>query len=278
VRTIFWIYILIGTLSFGNKDGDFEWVKTLPKPWKLTEKDFASYLPVFKNRFPDFHDRIKALNLWRVGTPYGIFKLGEEKEPDKDPILRIDTSDCTVHVLTTLAFAQSLNWDSSREKMIDIHYKVNSEGKKEPTFKSRWHYTSDRILNNPQTVNITSRLLPASKLEEVSIELNRKSDGSQFLDLDWTSNQNISFIPSEMVRRVNLQDLPSVCGVAFVKRSYFKMGIVIAHEGFLIDRKSLIHASSKEGETVEVDFFNYYFSEDGPRFDGIMVYTLHEEN
>ena len=106
-------------------------------------------MPIFKERFPDFHERIKAINLWRVGTPYGIFKLGEEKEPDTDPILRIDTSDCTVHVLTTLAFAQSIDWNSSREAMIDIHYKVNDSGKKEPTFKSRWHYTSDRIFKPP---------------------------------------------------------------------------------------------------------------------------------
>tara|TARA_Y100001970_G_C14221703_1_gene853079 strand:- start:1155 stop:1991 length:837 start_codon:yes stop_codon:yes gene_type:complete len=277
VRVIFWIYILFGSLSFAKESNGFDWIKSLPKPWELTEKDFSSFLPMFRERFPDFHDRIKALNLWRIGTPYGIFKLGEEKEPDTDPILRIDTSDCTVHVLTTLAFAQSTDWNSSRAAMIDIHYKVNQNGKKEPTFKSRWHYTSDRILNNPHTVNITPRLLSRSKLEEVTIELNRKKDGLEFLDLDWTSSQNILFIPSEMIEQINMQDLPLVCGIAFVKRSYFSMGIVIAHEGYLIDRKSLIHASSNEGKTVKVDFFDYYFKESGPVFDGIMIYELHKK-
>ena len=274
VRVVFLIYILFSSLSFSKDSNVFDWIDSLPKPWKLTEKDFSSYLPIFKERFPDFHERIKAINLWRVGTPYGIFKLGEEKKPDTDPILRIDTSDCTVHVLTTLAFAQSIDWNSSREAMIDIHYKVNDSGKKEPTFKSRWHYTSDRILNHPQTVNITSRLLPRSKLEEVTIELNRRKDGSEFLDLDWTSNQNILFIPSKMIEQITMQDLPKVCGIAFVKRSYFSMGIVIAHEGYLIDRKYLIHASSKEEKTVKVEFFNYYFKESGPAFDGIMIYEL----
>ena len=89
VRVIFWIYILFGSLSFAKESNGFDWIKSLPKPWKLTEKDFSSFLPMFRERFPDFHDRIKALNLWRIGTPYGIFKLGEEKEPDTDPILRI---------------------------------------------------------------------------------------------------------------------------------------------------------------------------------------------
>ena len=278
VRIIFSICILLGVLTFPKKSNDYDWIKSLPKPWELSEKDFSSFLPMFRERFPDFHDRIKALNLWRVGTPYGIFKLGEEKEPDTDPILRIDTSDCTVHVLTTLAFAESIDWNSSREAMIDIHYKVNANGKKVPTFRSRWHYTSDRILNNPQTVNITPKLLSRSKLEEVKIELNRKKDGSEFLDLDWTSTQNILFIPSEMIKQINMKDLPLVCGIAFVKRSYFSMGIVIAHEGYLIDRNFLIHASSKEGKTVKVDFFNYYFKESGPAFDGIMIYELHKKS
>ena len=277
MRAVFLIYTLLGSFGFSKNSNDFDWIKNLPKPWKLTEKDFSSYLPMFKERFPDFHDRIKAINFWRVGTPYGIFKLGEEKEPDTDPILRIDTSDCTVHVLTTLAFAESIDWSSSRQAMIDIHYKVDNNGKKDPTFKSRWHYTSDRILNHPQTVNITSKLLPRSKLEEVKIELNRKDDGSEFLDLDWTSSQNILFIPSEMIEHISMEDLPRVCGIAFVKRSYFTMGIVIAHEGYLIDRDILIHASSNEGRTVKVDFFDYYFNESGPVFDGIMIYELHKK-
>lgn len=96
-------------------------------------------LPEFHQRFPDFYDRLKAINIWRVGTPYGIFKLGEERDPDPDPILRIDTSDCTVHVLTSVAFSTSSSWTESREKMIDIHYKPDSRGQKTPTYKTRWH-------------------------------------------------------------------------------------------------------------------------------------------
>ena len=76
-----------------------------------------------------------------------------------------------------------------------------------------------------------------------------------------------------MIEQITMQDIPEVCGIAFVKRSYFSMGIVIAHEGYLIDRKYLIHASSKR-KTVKVEFSNYYFKESGPAFDGIMIYEL----
>ena len=269
---------LVFFLGCTNNVPSFNWVETLPKPWELSENEFASYLPKFKERYPDFHDRIKAINLWRVGTPYGIFKLGEEIDPDPDPIIRVDTSDCTVHILTTLAFAESDDWADSRNNMINIHYKANEHGKSLPTFKSRWHYTSDRILNHKQTVDITSLLVSKKYLETLTIELNRKEDGSEFLDLGWSSVQNISFIPVENVNHMNMEKLQEVCGVAFVKRSYFSSGIMIAHEGYLIDRERLIHASSVEGKTVNVPFLEYLSNNGNPRFDGVMIYKILPDN
>lgn len=269
---------LVFLFGITEKYTSFQWVETLPKPWELSNEEFSSYLPQFKKHFPDYHNRIKAINLWRVGTPYGIFKLGEEIEPDPDPIIRIDTSDCTVHVLTTMAFAQSNNWDDARSNMVNIHYKENKNGKKFPTYKSRWHYTSDRILNHNQTIDITSQLVPNQYLKTITIELNRKQDGSEFLDLDWSSFQQISFIPVENISYIILSKLPEVCGVAFVKRSYFVSGIVIAHEGYLIDRKSLIHASSIEGKTVNVPFMEYLLNNGNSRFDGVMIYKISPNN
>jgi hypothetical protein len=70
----------------------------------------------------------------------GDLQLGEEVEPDLDPIIRLDVSDLYCSCLTSLAFSQSKSWVEAREKLIDIHYK---DGK--PSYKTRWHYTSDRI-------------------------------------------------------------------------------------------------------------------------------------
>ena len=49
----------------------------------------------------------------------------------------------------------------------------------------------------------------------------------------------------------------------------------MAHEGMLIDQKNLVHASAEYGETVNVNFLDYYFRKDGPLFDGIMIYEFH---
>ena len=253
---------------------DYSWIESLPKPWTLSELEFNSLLPMFKKKHPAFHQRLKAINLWRIGTPYGIFKLGEEQDPDPDPILRSDTSDCTVHVLTSLVFAQSNSWEEARSKMIKIHYKKDQNGESVPSFRSRWHYTSDRILNNSSTKDITKLLISPSKLETINIELNRKKDGTEFLDLGWTRKQKLSFIPTENVPNIIMENIPSICGVAFVKRSFFKQGIAIAHEGFLIDKEDLIHSSQEALKTVKISFMDYLFDDDKPKFDGLMFFSV----
>ena len=272
IKYIFVISFLITSCT--TQADPFKWVDTIPDPWLLSETEFEFYLPQFHERFPNYHDRLKALNLWRVGTPYGLFCLGEESGKDNDPLLRADSSDCTVHVLTTLAFAESFTWQNARDAMVDIHYKMDENGEKKPTYISRWHYTSDRLLHHDRTVDITSSVAHENDLEKVEIELNKKQDGSEFLDLNWSSNETIKFIPTVKITENILLNLPAVSGVAFVKKSYFKMGIVIAHEGYLIDQTNLIHASSEYNRTVNVDFLSYLFNDGDPRFDGIMFYKI----
>jgi hypothetical protein len=272
IKYIFVISFLITSCT--TQADPFKWVDTIPDPWLLSETEFEFYLPQFHERFPNYIDRLKALNLWRVGTPYDLFCLGEESGKDNDPLLRADSSDCTVHVLTTLAFAESFTWQNARDAMVDIHYKMDENGEKKPTYISRWHYTSDRLLHHDRTVDITSSVAHENDLEKVEIELNKKQDGSEFLDLNWSSNETIKFIPTVKITENILLNLPAVSGVAFVKKSYFKMGIVIAHEGYLIDQTNLIHASSEYNRTVNVDFLSYLFNDGDPRFDGIMFYKI----
>lgn len=255
---------------------DAEWVDALPDPWTLTQDQMDVILPQFQTRFPYFQARLKNFALWRVGTPYEIFKLGEEVEPDPDPIIRYDVSDCTGHNLTSLAAAKSSSWSQTKSNMIDIHYKADAQGVKTPTYISRWHYTLDRITANPYTVDITQDLLPRSSLDSVSITLNKKDDGSEFLELDWGRSMTAYFIPNDQITAELLAKLPQIVGVAFVKPNYYKMGIVMGHEGMIIDGKYLVHASQSAGETVKLDFLEYYFPEDGAFFGGIMIYEFRE--
>ena len=262
--------------SIYANQSSYKWTESLPDPWTLSNEQLDLYLPRFHKMHPDYHDRLIALNLWRVGTPYGIFCLGEEQGVDTDPIIRFDTSDCTVHVLTTIALAESNSFQHAKDAMINIHYKPDQYGTSTPSYRSRWHFTSDRLLNHSKTPDITFRICNPTELETIEIELNKKQNGKQFLDLGWTSKELINFIPLEKVNQNILNKVPKICGVAFIKKSYFKNGIVIAHEGYLINRKNLIHASSKEKMTVNVDFFTYLFEKEKGRFDGVMFYDIKE--
>ncbi len=266
-------YLIIAAILFlqvGCQHSN-DWLSTLPKPWTLSENEVSTLLPEFQRHYPDFEDRIKAIAEWRVGTPYEIFKLGEEIEPDTDPLIRLDVSDCTGHVLTTLAFAQSSSWAEARQNMIKIHYKADENGKKTPTYKSRWHYTADRVTANPNTVSIVRDLIPVEKLAVTEVTLNLKEDGTEFLDLGWRRPIRLEYIPNGQINTDLLSRLPDVCIVSFMKSKYYKQGIIFGHEGMIVDNKYLIHASQLAGETVKLDFLAYYFPEDGPFFDGIVI-------
>jgi len=277
IKSVLVLGMLFNLMSCQETPNDDIWLSNLPSPWTLTQEQMDEILPQFQGRFPDFQTRMKYIALWRVGTPYEIFKLGEEAEPDLDPIIRYDVSDCTGHNLTSLAAAKSSSWDEARANMIDIHYKPDSEGMKQPTYKSRWHYTVDRITQNPNTVDITQTLLPRASLDSVNITLNKKDDGEEFLELDWNRNMTAYYIPNNEITPELLAKLPTIVGVTFVKPKYFKMGIVMGHEGMIIDGKNIIHASQSAGETVKLDFLEYYFPEEGAFFGGIMIFEFKEK-
>ena len=203
-----------------------------------------------------------------------MYCLGEENEKDKDPVIRYDSSDCTVHVLTTLAYANTHSLKNAKKSMIEIHYKPNEQNVKAPSYNYRWHFTSDRILNHPMNINITDLIIDPQFTEQVDIELNKKQNGQFFLDMDWSLNETISFIPSEKIDAGVLKKLPPVCGIAFVKKDYFRLGIVIAHEGYVLKRSNLVHASSELNKTVNVDLLDYIKQDGNYRFDGAMFFEL----
>ena len=164
--------------SCDSRLDDEAWLASLPEPWQISEHEIATVMPQFHERYPGFEERLRALALWRVGTPYQLYQLGEEVEPDLDPIFRLDVSDCTAHVLTSLSLAQSRSWDEARLNMVNLHYKADSDGDKQPTYKSRWHYTTDRLLSNPSTVDISAELVPEENLATVNIILNQGENGN----------------------------------------------------------------------------------------------------
>ena len=203
------LYLAI-ILTIMGCNSNTKWVEDLPKPWTLTENEFSSILQKFGERYPDFYDRLKYFSKWQIGKPYKIFCLGEEVQPDPDPVFRMDVSDCTVHILTSLASAQSNNWSEAKSNLIKIHYKSDSKGKHIPRYDKRWHFTTDRLLYNPSTKNITETLFHPDKIEKIELTLNQKENGDEFLDIEWTKKVAIHFVPNQMIDAHLLKKIPNV--------------------------------------------------------------------
>ena len=131
------------------------------------------------------------------------------------------------------------------------------------------------MLDNPSTKNITQPLFHSDKIKKLDLTLNQKENGDEFLNIKWVKKVSIHFIPNHLIDASLLKKIPSVAGVAFVKKAYFKMGLIIAHEGIIIDNKDIIHASQEFGKTVQMNFLDYYFADNKARFDGVVFFSFH---
>ncbi|MFH1453307.1 MAG: N-acetylmuramoyl-L-alanine amidase-like domain-containing protein [Armatimonadota bacterium] len=258
-----------------SRDND-EWIYKQKKLYLIKSgQELNEVLADINKRFPVFEDRLRAIALMRIGTPYLGGCLGEETAPDTEPLFRWDVSDCTVFVITCSALAHAGNLDGAR-KMMEVlnYYNPPEAGDKAVNYNNRIHFTYDRINNNPYFKDITKDLIPEGRLSKVKLTLNRKSDTSKLINIPWEKKVEAYYIPSIKINKKFLEKLPPVCGVAFVREENFPLGIVVSHEGMLIDNKRLIHADSADKKVTDVDFMDYYFNICKGYFDGIIIYKF----
>ena len=268
---------------------NWQWVNDREKLYSLTFTEVNLILAELKQRFSDKSERLRAISILRLGTPYQLGCLGEETSSlltpllflearageesvrDKNPIFRIDVADCTVFILTNVALLHSRTIIEAGEMMRFLNYQPDSE----ISFENRLHFTTDRNSVSSYFRDITEEIAGA-KTQKKTVVLNKKrADGTRLIDIDWEREMVLKYIPSQHIDGDFLVNLPKVTGIAFIKEGDGKIGLDIRHEGFLFDGKTLIHASSARGKVVEENFLDYYFIErKNPRFDGIILFEI----
>jgi len=261
---------------------NWQWVNNQKKLYESTPAEIELILKELEERFSEKTDILKALTLLRLDTPYQLGGLGEERGRDKDPIFRLDVTDCTAFVLTSTALLHSQNLEQAVEMMKFLNYRPKEnlktgEMEYEISFENRLHFTTDRNATSPYFQGITGQVVDQSKIEEKEIVLNRvKSDGKCLIDVDWEKKIVIKYIPTKFITKDLFQNLPEVVGVGFIKQGDEEIGLDIRHEGFLFKDSLFIHASSLQGKVVAEDFFDYYFDKNNnPRFDGILLFDIY---
>lgn len=264
-----------------NKEINWRWVNQEKKLYQLSNLKINSTLQELGRYFPNPDDRLKAFSILRLGTPYQHNCLGEESGRDKDPIFRLDVTDCTAFILTNVALLHSRTLKESRGMMKYLNYRSQKDsetGKLLPkvSFDNRLHFTIDRNETSPYFEDITQKIVPQYKTVSQKVLLNKiKTDGKRLINIDWEKEITIHYIPSKFINKELLRSLPNTLGIAFVKKGDDKIGLDVRHEGFLFDGETFIHASSIQKRVVTEDFLKYYFpKESHPRFDGIILFKI----
>ncbi len=260
---------------------NWQWVYSQKKLYQLTPTEIDLILRELQQRFPDKGERLKALSVLRLGTPYQLGCLGEEFGRDKDPVFRLDVADCTVFVLTNTALLYSQTIKEAEEMMKFLNYRPEEnleirEMKYEIAFEDRLHFTVDRNAISPYFQDVTEQVAGPGRVKEKKIILNKiKTNSRRLIDIGWEKEVKIKYIPNEYITKEFLAKLPQAVGVAFIKEGDEEIGLDVRHEGFLFSGELFFHASSVEKKIVVRDFFEYYFRNGGSsRFDGIIVFEV----
>ena len=233
--------------------------------------DLNLLLPKLKNEFPDKNRRLKALaDMYMGAFPYCADTLTEESR-NWFPYRQ---TNCTLFVLYLAAFMNSSSFEEACEHMRLLHYRNGIVG-----FKGRYHFTADRITapeNRYFSENTLKYVKNRSELKNISLVLNRTSEKKSFFKgrLDhWKRAVSVDYIPREGFSTEELKDLPEVIGIAFIKRSNWGKGIIVGHEGLLING-DLCHSSPSSGVNIIKNYLSIEFA--GSKWEGIVFFSINE--
>lgn len=255
---IFLLFLLMSSSAFS-------------KPfYSMSQKEIDMEILKINKKYSTFDERIVAFALLRVGTPYVLGPLGEDDS--RGPLFQTKTADCTVFVLTTLALSAAKSYDEAKQNMKQLNY-YNPPRKGMPlvSYANRIHFTYDRLYSNRHFRDITKSLISADNLKFIEMTLNRKKDGTELLPVNWSKKVKAYYIPCSLVNSSLMSKLSrKAYGVGFVREKAFPIGVVISHEGFIVDGKYLVHASSVEKRVEKVNLEDYV-KQNSDYFDGIII-------
>lgn len=185
-----------------------------------------------------------------VGTRYLNDPLGEEKLPDKDPLIRFDAFDCTTFVETVLA-------GGDVDKLTDIRYKNG-----EVDFLNRNHFIeTDWLQNNSDLVENVSNAYGKVSVRTVTI------DKQNWLKTVHKIYEDVSPVTVEL-EYISYDDLKRIYNketliVLFIsgkseKSDRIDTDLAVVHIGLLLLGGVILrHASSKYGYVIDTDFYDY---------------------
>ena len=240
---------------------------TLPRLASLDASERAT----MANRLAswDIGSRAATYAFMQVGTPYQLGPLGEEAPPDTDPVIEFRTTDCAVLNLVSAALAHVRDAGGEREAMAIANYRGGRIG-----YATRFHFTTDRLDSSPYYTDIT-RKSAGRTCRGRRVMLNRKSDGSRWIPIDWSRQREVFYVPrslgAEFATWYGRGSIPAAMGVAFVKEARLADGLDVVHESLLWRGHTFLHASSRTGRVVTVPW-SEFLAGVGAQYDGFVLF------
>ena len=268
------VFVLIGGGWWrgGQVEEDhWQWLQEQKKFYQQKDAEIDSTLKELNLRFPEADCRLRAIASLQLDTPYQLGCLGEGFGLDPDPFFRLDKTDCTVFILTSVALLHASDMEEAKTVMKSVNYRPGGE----INYQNRLHFTTDRILSSPWFRDITEEIAGSEKVKTKEVILNKtQADGSRLIDIPWEKKMTEIYLPLDEVKAEMLQNLPAVVGIAFLKAGDEEIGLDVRHEGLLFNGQTLFHASSLQGKVVAEDFLEYCFPGQQARFSGIIFYKI----
>ncbi len=253
---------------------------SVPFMVEQSQEEINETLKTIHGEYPHPLDRLMVILKWRLGTPYESASLGEGTGIDPDPLFRLDKTDGTVETLVDYILARTPDLSQADELMIETGY-WKREKYPRPSFESRYHFTSHRIYHSPHFFPLNEKRFPKESIKKIGLTLNQKENGGYLLDIDWSLEQLIQYTPTGSINQNLLNELPRVCGIAFIRENYFSKGLAVGHEGFLVQGKILVHASSVSKKVIQENFDDYLKQDSGRLNSGALFFGFNfptEEN
>lgn len=142
------------------------------------------------------------------------------------------------------------------------------------SYESRLHFTTDRLDVSPYDSDITRRV-GGSHVKSRLVTLNRRQNGSRWIDIDWERERRVDFLPIDFAERFpkmfQAGVLPEAMGVAFVQESRLKDGLDVVHESLLWQGRLLLHGSSRIGRVTTISWKDF-LRERGKTYDGVVLF------
>jgi len=184
-----------------------------------------------------------------LGAKYITNPLGEEKSPDTDPLFRTDAFDCMTFIETSLA-------QGNKNKLTKIRYK---DGNIDITTRNHFMET-DWLKNNAHIVENISNKYGTTAIKTVTIDKKSWFKKIYNIDTDFKPETvRLEYLPTDNIHKINnfepiivlfLQNNPDI-------RNKTGTDLTVTHTGFLLPNGTLRHASRKQRQVVDTDFYEY---------------------